>query len=151
MFYFFWSVPGSRYCSRYFCFFGFNDKRRNTYRSDFVRYQAATWKQPCVAFRGQGDAAVRQIASMNDSYGYTIVNCVCPHVMVRPWKAGNYLRNRYLARFRIIRMALVFGIIIKETRESPASSDAITTLGLIKLFLYYVCEIKVSNHHGLAK
>ena len=48
-------------------------------------------------------------------------------------------------------MALVFGIIIKETRESLASSDAITTLGLIKLFLYYVCEIKVSNHHGLAK
>ena len=48
-------------------------------------------------------------------------------------------------------MALVFGIIIKETRESPASSDAITTQGLIKLFLYYVNEVKVSNHHGLAK
>ena len=48
-------------------------------------------------------------------------------------------------------MALVFGIIIKKTRESPASSDAVTTLGLIKLFLYYVNEIKVSNHHGLAK
>ena len=31
-----------------------------------------------MAFRGQGDAAVRQIASMNDSYGYTIVNCVWP-------------------------------------------------------------------------
>ena len=53
--------------------------RRNTYRSDFVRYQGKMWKQPCVAFRGQGDAAVRQIASMNDSYGYTIVNCVWPH------------------------------------------------------------------------
>ena len=26
--------------------------RRNTCRSDFVRYQAKTWKQPCVAFRG---------------------------------------------------------------------------------------------------
>ena len=48
-------------------------------------------------------------------------------------------------------MALVFGIIIKKTRESPASSDAITTVGLIKLFLYYVNEAKVSNHHGLAK
>ena len=48
-------------------------------------------------------------------------------------------------------MALVFGIFIKETRESPTSSDAITTLGLIKLFLYYVNEAKVSNHHGLAK
>ena len=38
-------------------------------------------KQPCVAFRGPGDAAatVKQIASMNDSYGYTIVNLVWPH------------------------------------------------------------------------
>ena len=53
--------------------------RRNTCRSDFVRYQAKTWKRPCVAFRGQGNAAVRQIASMNDSYGYIIVNCVWPH------------------------------------------------------------------------
>ena len=48
-------------------------------------------------------------------------------------------------------MALVFGIFIKETRESPTSSDAITTVGLIKLFLYYVNEAKVSNHHELAK
>ena len=71
--------------------------------------------------------------------------------MVRPWKAGNNLRKRVLVRFRIIRMALVFGIFIKETRESPTSSDVITALGLIKLFLFYVCEIKVSNHHGLAK
>ena len=53
--------------------------RRNTCRSDFDRYQAKRWKQPCVAFRGRGDAAVRQIVSMNDSYGYTIVNCVWPH------------------------------------------------------------------------
>ena len=71
--------------------------------------------------------------------------------MVRPWKAGKYLRNRYLVRFRIIRMALIFGIFIKDTRESPTSSDVITALGLIKLFLFYVNEIKVSNHHGLAK
>ena len=36
-------------------------------------------------------------------------------------------------------MALVFGIIIKKgTGESPTSSDAITTLGVIKLFLYHV-------------
>ena len=41
------------------------------------------------------------------------------YVMVRPWKAGNYLLNRSLVRFRIIRMAFVFGIIIKkETGES---------------------------------
>ena len=65
--------------SRYDFFFGFNNMRRNTCRSNFVRYQAKTWKQPCVAFRGEGDAAVRQIASVNDSYGYTIVNCVWPH------------------------------------------------------------------------
>ena len=56
-----------------------NNMRRNTSRSDFVRYQAKTWKQPCVAFQGQGDATVRRIASMNASYGYTIVNCVWPH------------------------------------------------------------------------
>ena len=48
-------------------------------------------------------------------------------------------------------MAFVFGIIIKKRRARTASSDAITTLGLIKLFLYYVYEVKVSNHHGLAK
>ena len=66
-------------------------------------------------------------------------------------RAGKYLRNRYLVRFRIIRMALIFGIFIKDTRESPTSSDVITALGLIKLFLFYVNEIKVSNHHGLAK
>ena len=48
-------------------------------------------------------------------------------------------------------MAFVFGIIIKKRRARDASSDAITTLGLIKLFLYDVNEVKVSNHHGLAK
>ena len=48
-------------------------------------------------------------------------------------------------------MAFVFGIIIKKRRARAASSDVITTLGIIKLFLYYVYEVKVSNHHGLAK
>ena len=39
-------------------------------------------------------------------------------------------------------MAFVFGIIIKkETGENPTSSDAITTLGIIKLFLYYVYDV----------
>ena len=61
-------------------FFGFNNMRRNTCRSDLFRYQAKT----CVAFRGQGDAAVRQIANMNYSYGYTIVNCVWPHYSIVP-------------------------------------------------------------------
>ena len=77
MFHFFsrYLVVGSR-CD---FFFGFNNMRRNTCRSGFVRYQAKTWKQPCVAFGGQGhDATVRQIASRNDYYGYTIVNCVWP-------------------------------------------------------------------------
>ena len=37
-------------------------------------------------------------------------------------------------------MAFVFGIIIKKRRASAASSDAITTLGIIKLFLYCVYE-----------
>ena len=62
------------------CSFGFKNMRRNSFRSDFVRYQAKTWKQPCVTFRGQGDAAVKQIASMDDSYGYTIVICVWPQL-----------------------------------------------------------------------
>ena len=60
-------------------FLVFKIMRLNTCRSDFVRYQAKTRKQPCVAFLGQDNAAVRQIASMNDSYGYTIANCVWPH------------------------------------------------------------------------
>ena len=61
---------------RYDLFSVFDKMRRDTCRSDFVRYQAKTWKQPCVAFRDQGDDPVRQISSMNGSYGYTIVNCV---------------------------------------------------------------------------
>ena len=39
-------------------------------------------------------------------------------------------------------MTFVFGIIIKKRRARAASSDAITTLGIIKLFLYYVYEVK---------
>ena len=42
-------------------------------------------------------------------------------------------------------------VAVHKRRARAASSDAITTLGLIKLFLYYVYEVKVSNHHGLAK
>ena len=34
-----------------------------------------------------------------------------------------------------------FGIIIKKRRARAASSDAITTLGIIKLLLYYVYEV----------
>ena len=39
-------------------------------------------------------------------------------------------------------MAFVCGIIIKKRRARAASSDAITTLGIIKLFLYYVYAVK---------
>ena len=53
--------------------------------------------------------------------------------------------------FLLLGWRLVFWIIIKKRRARAASSDAITTLGIIKLFLYYVYEVEVSNHHGLAK
>ena len=42
--------------------------------------------------------------------------------------------------FILLGWRFVFGIITKETDESPASSGAITTLGIIKLFLYCVYE-----------
>ena len=86
--YFWFFMAIFHFCSRYLVlgtvvdtifFLGFNNMQRDTCRSDFVRYQAKTWKQPCVAFRGQGDAAVRQIANMNDSYGCINVNYVWPH------------------------------------------------------------------------
>ena len=64
--------------SQYDFLFGFNNIRRNTCRSQFVRYKAKTWKQSCVILRRQRDDAVRQVARMNDCYGYTIVNCVWP-------------------------------------------------------------------------
>ena len=45
----------------------------------FCSIRSENVKQLCVTFRGQDDAAVRQIANMNGYYGYTIVNCVWPH------------------------------------------------------------------------
>ena len=89
-------VVGTWYvvCSRYDFFFGFNSMRRNTCRSNFVLHQAKRWKQPCVAFRDQGDAAVRQIASVNDYYGYTIVNCVWPHYSSISQRAGVFCWRR---------------------------------------------------------
>ena len=72
--------------------------RRNTRRSDFVQYQAKTWKQPCVAFRGQSDAAVRQIASMNDSYGYTVVNCVRHTTVVSQSWLASFVTNSQLTQ-----------------------------------------------------
>ena len=77
-------------------FFGFNNIRRNTSRSDFVRYQAKTWRQTCVAFRGEVDAAVWQLASTNDSYGYTIVNCMWPNYNSISQPAGVF-RNKLTA------------------------------------------------------
>ena len=52
-----------------------------------------------MAFRGQGDAAVRQIASMNDSYGYTIiVKCVWPHYSSISQLAGVFVTNSQLTQ-----------------------------------------------------
>ena len=51
-----------------------------------------------MAFRGQGDVAVRQIASMNDSYGYTIVNCVWPHYSSISQPAGVFVTNSELTQ-----------------------------------------------------
>ena len=72
--------------------------------------------------------------------------------MVRPWKAGNYLRNRLLVRFRIIRMAFCIRD-YHETRRARAhivrchhdsgNNKAAAPLRLLRF--------KVSNRHGLAK
>ena len=62
-------------------------------------------------------------------------------VMVRPWKAGNYLRNRKLVRFRIVWMAFSFWDNHEIGRaRAPAPLDAIATLVIIiiKLILSYV-------------
>ena len=59
-------------------------------------------------------------------------------VMVRPWEAGNYLRNRELVRFVLLGWRFVFGIITKRDGRESTSSDAIMTLGIMKLLLYYV-------------
>jgi len=61
-------------------------------------------------------------------------------VMVRPWpvitsEIGNW------SVFVLLGWRFVFGIIIKKRRARAASSDAITTLGIIKLLLYYVYEV----------
>ena len=58
--------------------------------------------------------------------------------MVRPWKAGNYFKNRQLVRFRIVWMAFR----IRDNHEmgrprASAPSDVITTLEIIKLLLYF--------------
>ena len=40
-------------------------------------------------------------------FNHTTMQCTTAssNVKVRPWKAGNYPKNRYLIRFRIVRMA----------------------------------------------
>ena len=88
------------------------------------------------------------------SYNNIVLNIIPTFyagVMVRPWKAGNYLRNRKLARFRVIRMAFCIRNYHEKRRARARISDAITTLGIIKLLLYYVCllRFKVSNRDGL--
>ena len=51
-----------------------------------------------MAFRGQGDAAVRQIASMNDYYGYTIVKCVWPNYSSISRLADIFVTNSQLTQ-----------------------------------------------------
>ena len=51
-----------------------------------------------MVFGDQGDAADRQIASMNDSYGYTIVNCVWPHYSSISQLAGVFVTNSQLTQ-----------------------------------------------------
>ena len=43
--------------------------------------------------------------------------------------------------FVLLEWRFVFGITIKKRRARAASSDAITTLGIINLLLYYVYEV----------
>ena len=53
-------------------------------------------------------------------------------VMVRPWKADNYLKISNWSVFVLLVWCFVFGIIIRwEEGERPSHPDAITTLGLI--------------------
>ena len=60
-------------------------------------------------------------------------------VIVQSWKAGKYHRNRQLVRFRFVWMAF-FTWHNHEMRRarSPAPSDAIATLEIIKLLLSYI-------------
>ena len=57
------------------------------------------------------------------------------NVMVRPWKAGNYLRNRSLVRFRVVRMAFCIRDYYEMRR---AGAPHLQILGIIKLLLSYV-------------
>ena len=66
--------------------------------------------------------------------------------MVRPWKAGDYIENRQLVRFRVVWMAFC----VRDNHEmrrarAPAPSDVIATLGIIKLLLSYSGHNKVAS------
>ena len=76
---------------------------------------------------------------------------ICTAVKVRPWKAGNYLKNRSLVDFRIVRMALCIRD-NHEMRWARASrlrchhdSGNNKVASLLRLL-----GLKVSNRQGLA-
>ena len=52
-------------------------------------------------------------------------------------EAGNYLKIGNWSVFVLFGWRFVFGIVRDGNGESPSHSDAITTLGLIKLLLSY--------------
>ena len=71
--------------------------------------------------------------------------------MVRPWKAGNYLNNRQLVRFRIVWMVFCTRDNHEmrwarasrlRCRHDPETNKAASLLPLLRL--------KASNHQGLA-
>ena len=103
--------------SRHDFFFGFNNMRRNTRRSDFVRYQTNTWKQPWVAFRGQGDAAVRHIASITG----TQLWIACGHQGCEPKTESRFFRSVFLgfSRPKTDFLRSVFRLPKKNETEKP--------------------------------
>ena len=73
--------------------------------------------------------------------------------MVRPWKAGNYLKNRQLVRFRIVWM-----VCIRDNHEMrrakaprtvrcPAPSDVVRTRlwEIIKLLHSYLVRLRLKT------
>ena len=74
------------------------------------------------------------------------------NVMVRPWKAGNYLSNSSWSVFILLGWRFVFGIIIKRGGREPRIVRCHRDSGNNKVAsLLRLLRAKVSDHHGLAK
>ena len=83
--------------------------------------------------------------------------CICgssgwASVMVRPWKAGNYLKIDNWSVFVLFGWRFVFGIIMRWEGREPFQSDVITTLGNNKAASLLLSFKKVSStkDQGLA-